>query len=77
MSLLLQIVEEVCPSSEFLLAPSPGNVFGEVLGQKSDIFFIILQERETSGGLDLGSNGLDSVVELYKLCRVSCSLDLV
>ena len=43
LSLLLQIVEEVSPSSEFLLAPSPGNVLGEVLGHKSNIFFIILQ----------------------------------
>ena len=43
LGLLLQIVEEVCPSCEFLLAPSPGNVLGEVLGYKHNIFFIILQ----------------------------------
>ena len=43
LGLLLQIVEEVCPSCEFLLAPSPGNVLGEVLGHKGDILFIILQ----------------------------------
>ena len=35
LSLLLQIVEEICPSCEFLLAPSPGNVLGEVLGHKA------------------------------------------
>ena len=43
LSLLLQIVEEVCPSSEFQLAPSPGNIVGEVLGYEHDIFFIFLQ----------------------------------
>ena len=43
MGLLLQIIEEVCPSCEFLLAPSPGNVLEEVLGYEHDIFFIVLQ----------------------------------
>ena len=45
LSHLLQIVEEVSPSSEFQLAPYPRNIFWEVLGHKSNIFFIILQER--------------------------------
>ena len=76
-SLLLQIVEEACPSSEFKLAPSPGNIFGEVLGHKSNIFLIILQERETAAGLDLGSNGLDSVVKLYSFAESPEALSLM
>ena len=38
-----QLIKEVWPSCEFLLAPSPGNALGEVLGHKGNIFFIILQ----------------------------------
>ena len=44
LSLLLQIIEEISPSSEILLAPSPRNVLGELLGHKSDIFLIILKQ---------------------------------
>ena len=42
LGVLLQVIEEVSPASKILLAPPPGNVLGEVLGQKGDIFFVPL-----------------------------------
>ena len=47
LSLLLEVVEEVCPSRNFLLTPLPGNLLRKVFSDKSNIFLIVFEQRET------------------------------
>ena len=76
LSLFLEEVEEVCPARDLLLTPPLGNFLRKVFSNKSNIFLIVFEHRETSRYFDFCRNYLNCMVELDKLGRVSCGLEL-